>query len=199
MPLSPACSPIFEFPTEMATSLVIPKISIRAHSETKSQASSPRINLKSSLTTKSRSRTGIPIIIETNCDTRSSELGATGQSGDKFSRGPTLRESDSSYFKVGAESDDEDYVVDEYSHAGQKSTEPVVYSKSLSTPHSPESSISSQPSLAEQCLMQKGFRVEVREYDAEKAEGSEQNDGSEPDQGCCGCFGWLAAFWKCGA
>ncbi|KAF3141319.1 hypothetical protein TWF703_002115 [Orbilia oligospora] len=183
MPLSPACSPIFEFPTEMATSLVIPKISIRAHSETKSQASSPRINLKSSLTTKSRS----------------SELGATGQSGDKFSRGPTLRESDSSYFKVGAESDDEDYVVDEYSHAGQKSTEPVVYSKSLSTPHSPESSISSQPSLAEQCLMQKGFRVEVREYDAEKAEGSEQNDGSEPDQGCCGCFGWLAAFWKCGA
>ncbi|EGX44600.1 hypothetical protein AOL_s00188g268 [Orbilia oligospora ATCC 24927] len=198
MPRSPTCSPIFEFPTEMATSLVIPKISIRTHSEIKSQALSPRINLKSPLTTKSKSRTGIPIIIGTNCDTRSSELGATGQSGDKSSRDPTLRESDNSYFDVSAEPDDEDYVVDEYSHAGQKSTETVVYSKSLSTPHSPESSISSQPSLAEQCLMQKEFRVEVREYDAEKAEGSEQNDGSESDQGCCGCFGWLAAFWKRG-
>ncbi|KAF3210149.1 hypothetical protein TWF192_003265 [Orbilia oligospora] len=198
MPRSPTCSPIFEFPTEMATSLVIPKISLRTHSEIRSQESSPRINLKSPLTTESKSRTGIPIITETNRDTRSSELRVTGQSSDESSQSPTLGELDSSYFEVGAEPDNEDYVVDEYSHTGQKPTETVAYSKSLSTPHSPGSSISSQPSLSEQCLMRKGFRVEVREYDAEKAEGLEQNDGPEPDQGCCGCFEWLTAFWKHG-
>ncbi|KAK6499442.1 hypothetical protein TWF506_004071 [Arthrobotrys conoides] len=206
MPRSPTSSPIFEFPTEIITSLVIPKII--THSETNSQSQSTKINLKSPLTTKSKSRTGIPIIIETNCDTgRYSKVESTTQSSTKpagvglSSRSPSLEESDRSYFEVGAELEDEDYLVDEYSHPGHKLAlsfkETVVYSKSLSTPHSPGSSITSQPPSAEQCLMQKGFRVEVREY-VEKSEGSEERDEGEPDQGCCGCMGWLTTFWRRG-
>ncbi|RVD81399.1 uncharacterized protein DFL_009265 [Arthrobotrys flagrans] len=203
MPRSPTSSPIFESPTDIATSWAIPKII----TDTKAGGQSPseKTNIKSPLTTNSKSRTGIPIIIETNCDFEYSRLGVTGQSGGKPAsidipaRSPSLEDSDRFHLEVGAELDDEDYLVDEYRHAGHKSaqsfTGAVVYSKSSPTLYSPGSGINSQASPAEQCLMRKGFRVEVREYDTEKAEDSEQGD-EVLDEGCCGCLGWFTAFWR---
>ncbi|KAK6351960.1 hypothetical protein TWF718_005108 [Orbilia javanica] len=206
MPRSPTFSPIFEFPTDIVTSLVIPPI--KTNVQISIQSPLDKVNAKSPLTTRSKSRTGIPIAIEAGCNSGRPKPEASGTrrkptSTDSSSRNPSLEKSESSYFEIGADLDDEDYLVDEYCHSGHKSalsfTESMVYSKAMSTPNHLGGSVTSQPSPAEQCLMNKGIRVEVQEYDSEKTEGSEQGDEEEVEQEYCGCFGWLKTFWGRGA
>ncbi|KAK6510215.1 hypothetical protein TWF481_004931 [Arthrobotrys musiformis] len=200
---SPASSPISRRPPNIPTSLVIP--TVITETELRSQSPSGKFDGKSPLTAESKTRTGIPIIIETTCGSWYPRLGGTAQSIsalasiDIAARNPILEESDHSYFEVGAELDDEDYFVDEYCHAGHKSalsfTEGVFYPKGSPAESSPQSNISSQPLPAEECLIQKGFRVKVREYEVEKPEPSEQDDDESSDGVCCLCLRWLKTYW----
>ncbi|KAK6517524.1 hypothetical protein TWF281_004175 [Arthrobotrys megalospora] len=194
-----------------ASALIIPTILTEAQSVQPSP--SEKINTKSPLSTKSKSRTGVPITIDTRCDSKLgvrprseciSAGGLTCTTIETSSPNPSFEESDRSYFQVGAELDDEDYLHDEYRHAGHKSAlsfSDTTYSMDSATVHSAGSTVSSQPSPAEQCLMRKEFCVEVREYEEEdeKTKDLEEDDGGSLHCDCCGLFRWLEGRWGYGA
>ncbi|KAK6338487.1 hypothetical protein TWF730_002550 [Orbilia blumenaviensis] len=163
-----------------------------------------KINVKSPLSNETKYRTGIPITIATSCNLNHGS-GCTPASGISYPSNNTLQNSspeelERSYFVVSIEPDDEDYLTDEYHYTGHKSalsfTENFSFKKPL-TLHHPEETISIQPSTAEQCLIRDGFRVEIREYDPEKSEGSEfgDPDGSTLWQDCCRWFTWFKDCW----